>query len=69
MTVAVSFAGTSSYEFISLPPELFNSDGAMSKHVFVHEADEIWTAVDVNMDGTPDLEACSRSCFPSEAGG
>jgi hypothetical protein len=69
LTVAVPPGGGSSYEFRPLPPGLFNSDGVVSKHVFQHKADEIWTDVDVNVDGTPDLEACSRSCFASEAGG
>ncbi|MFO7567588.1 MAG: hypothetical protein R6X02_33395 [Enhygromyxa sp.] len=56
---------TSTYEFSSLPPGLFNSDGMLSKHVFQIKADSVWTGVDKNEDGTLDLEACSQSCFPS----
>jgi hypothetical protein len=57
---------TATYEFKSLPEGLFNSDGSSSKHVFQQKAVAIWTDVDINGDGTPDLEACSQSCFPSE---
>jgi hypothetical protein len=60
---------TATYEFSSLPMGVFNSDGMVSKHMFQIKADSLWTAVDINMDGTADLEACSQSCFPSEAGG
>jgi hypothetical protein len=62
--------GTSStYEFASLPAGLFNSDGMVSKHIFQIKADSQWTDVDINTDGVADLEACSQSCFPSEASG
>ena len=55
------------YQFDSLPPGLFNSDGDLSKHVFQIKADTVWTDVDVNGDMTLDLEMCSSLCFPSEA--
>jgi hypothetical protein len=59
--------GTSyTYEFASLPADLFNSNGDLSKFIFQIKADTIWTAVDIDTDMTPDLEACSQSCFPSE---
>lgn len=66
LTVAAFENAASTYQFISLPNTLFNSDGQVSKHVFQIKADSVWTEVDVNTDGTPDLEACSMSCFPSE---
>jgi hypothetical protein len=56
------------YQFDTLPLDLFNSDGDISKHVFQQKAETIWTTVDVNMDGMLDLEMCSSLCFPSEAG-
>ena len=56
----------STYQFFSLPPGLFNSDGDLSKHVFQLKADKVWTETDLNGDEVPDLEACSMSCFPSE---
>ncbi|HLT40981.1 MAG TPA: hypothetical protein VK034_32110, partial [Enhygromyxa sp.] len=59
---------TATYEFSSLPDGLFNSDGQASKHIFQAKADTVWTGVDINMDDTADLEACSQSCFPSERG-
>ncbi|PRP92891.1 hypothetical protein ENSA5_46570 [Enhygromyxa salina] len=58
---------SATYEFHSLPMGLFNSDGDLAKHVFQIKADTVWTEVDLNDDGVPDLEACSQSCFPSEA--
>jgi hypothetical protein len=58
---------TATYAFSSLPMGLFNSDGMVSRHVFQIKADSVWTDTDINMDGTADLEACSQSCFPSEA--
>ena len=62
--------GTSStYEFSSLPMGLFNSDGMVSKHIFQIKADGLWIDTDIDMDGVLDLEACSQSCFPSEASG
>ena len=62
-----SFGGsTTTFEFSPLPLDLFNSDGSSSTHVFQLKADSVWTEVDINMDETPDLEACSQSCFPSE---
>lgn len=60
---------TATYEFSSLPLGLFDSDGTNSKHVFQIKADTLWTETDINEDGTMDLEACSQSCFPSEASG
>jgi hypothetical protein len=57
---------TSTYEFSTLPADLFNSDGLVSKHIFQVKADSVWTTTDLNTDGTADLEACSMSCFPSE---
>lgn len=59
---------TATYEFATLPPDLFNSDGMVSKYIFQIKADSVWTATDINKDGVLDLEACSQSCFPSEAG-
>lgn len=67
--VAAPEGTASTYEFTSLPAGLFNSDGDLSRHVFQIKADSVWTAVDINADGTADLEACSQSCFPSEGGG
>ncbi len=62
--------GTSAtYQFGPLPAGLFNSDGSASKYVFQIKADSVWTDVDLNSDGVADLEACSQSCFPSEADG
>jgi hypothetical protein len=68
--VNLSPYGTTSatYQFDTLPLGLFNSDGDLSKHVFQIKAETIWTTVDVDEDGTLDLEECSKSCFPSEAG-
>jgi hypothetical protein len=57
------------YQFDSLPPGLFNSNGDISKHVFQIKADSIWLDVDVNQDMVLDLEMCSSLCFPSEASG
>lgn len=57
------------YEFHALPAGLFNSDGTLSKHEFQLKADSVWTDADIEEDGVADLEACSMSCFPSEAGG
>jgi hypothetical protein len=65
--VAAVTGASSTYEFNSLPAGLFGSDGVASRHVFQIKADSIWTNVDVNGDGTNDLEACAMSCFPSEA--
>lgn len=59
---------TSTYEFGPLPAGLFNSDGQASKYIFQIKADSVWTTTDIDMDGVADLEACSMSCFPSEAG-
>ena len=56
----------STFQFQSLPSTLFNSNGTSSKYVFQLKADTVWTNADVNGDGTPDLDACSASCFPSE---
>ncbi|NVB39363.1 hypothetical protein G6O69_16085 [Pseudenhygromyxa sp. WMMC2535] len=56
---------TQTYEFASLPEGLFDSDGSISKHVFQKKADTIWTAADIDEDGTPDLDECAMSCFPS----
>jgi hypothetical protein len=64
--VAAPEGTTSTYQFASLPLDLFNSDGMASKYIFQIKADTIWTAIDINMDTTLDLEACSQSCFPSE---
>jgi hypothetical protein len=58
---------TSTYEFASLPLDLFNSDGQLSRHVFQIKAESVWTKEDLDDDGIADLEACSQSCFPSEA--
>jgi len=58
---------SATYQFGSLPAGLFNSDGEVSKHMFQRKADSTWTTVDINTDGTPDLEQCSQLCFPSEA--
>ena len=58
---------TATYEFSPLPADLFNSNGVSSKYIFQIKADGQWTDVDVNEDGVLDLEACSQSCFPSEA--
>ena len=57
------------YQFDSLPPTLFKSDGDIAKHVFQIKADTLWLDADVNMDGMKDLEMCSQLCFPSEAAG
>ncbi len=59
---------TATFEFASLPPGLFNSDGEISRHIFQEKAESVWTGTDINGDGTPDLDPCSMSCFPSEAG-
>lgn len=65
-----SFSGsTSTFEFASLPADLFNSEGEQAKHVFQLKADSVWTDVDLDMDDTPDLDMCSQLCFPSESGG
>lgn len=56
------------FQFDTLPPGLFNSDGDLAKHVFQQKADSIWVDVDVNEDGVLDLEYCSQLCFPSEGG-
>ena len=66
LTVGSFENAVATYQFVSLPMDLFNSDGDISKHVFQLKADSVWTGVDINADGTPDLEACSMSCFPSE---
>lgn len=55
---------TVTYQFDALPLGLFNSDGELSKHVFQVKADAVWTDVDVNTDGTPDLDECTMLCFP-----
>lgn len=66
--LVTAFEGTlNTYQFGSLPLGMFNSDGQISRHVFQLKADSVWTGVDLNMDGVQDLEACSQSCFPSEA--
>ncbi|MCA9685556.1 MAG: hypothetical protein KC457_25480 [Myxococcales bacterium] len=52
------------YEFVSLPEGLFNSDGSTSRHIFQQKADTLWE-VDINEDGTLDLDQCSMDCFPS----
>lgn len=63
-----AFSGsTSTFQFDALPAGLFNSDGDISRHVFQLKADTVWTDVDIDADGTPDLEMCSKSCFPDEA--
>jgi hypothetical protein len=69
--VNLSAFGTtaSTFQFDTLPLDLFNSDGDISKHVFQQKAEMLWTTVDVNSDGVLDLEYCSQLCFPSEGGG
>ncbi len=52
------------YQYDSLPADLFNSDGSIARHVFTQKAQSIWD-VDLNLDETIDLEACANSCFPS----
>jgi hypothetical protein len=69
LTVAPALGVSDVYDFMSLPVGLFGSDGAVAKHAFTRRAEQVWTDVDANVDTVPDLEACSRSCFPSEAGG
>ena len=60
-----SFEGsTSTFLFEPLPNGLFNSDGDIARHVFQLKADSVWTDVDINGDGTLDLEECSSLCFP-----
>lgn len=67
--LTVEFFGdsTQTVTFTALPLDLFDSDGELAAHTFQIKADSVWTGVDVNEDGTPDLDACSQSCFPSEA--
>ena len=66
LQVAAFENAASTYQYISLPMGLFNSDGEVSKHVFQIKANSVWTEADINMDGMMDLETCSMSCFPSE---
>jgi len=66
LTVAGFEGAAATYQFVSLPEGLFNSDGEISKHVFQLKAEKVWTEVDIDGDETPDLDACSMSCFPSE---
>lgn len=65
LTVSAFAETAATYQFDALPPTLFNSNGDISKHVFQNKADTVWTAADVNNDGTNDLDACSEMCFPS----
>jgi hypothetical protein len=69
VSVSAFADSASTYLFDPLPAGLFNSDGDVSKHVFQIKADTVWTEVDINEDGVPDLEECSQLCFPSEAAG
>jgi hypothetical protein len=65
LTVSAFGETAATYLFDPLPLGLFNSDGDLSKHVFQIKADTLWTNVDVDADGTLDLDMCSMDCFQS----